>query len=181
MLCTGNICRSPMAEGLFRRDLAAAGVDAVVESAGLVTQGQEASRHGVDAMARRGVDISAHRSRRLSSYLIDEADLIVGMERQHVREVAVLDGPAFARTFTLPELARGARAVGPRRPDESLDAWLSRVGGSRRPGDMLGHDPDDEVADPIGRSAKHYERTAVEIEALVRTVVDHLFPRSPQD
>lgn len=170
-----------MAEGLFRRDLAAAGVDAVVESAGLVTQGQEASRHGIDAMARRGVDIDAHRSRRVSTYLIDAADLIVGMERQHVREVAVTDGDAFARTFTLPELARAAQALGPRGPTESLEAWLARAADGRRPTDLLGYDPADEVADPIGRSAKHYERTAVEIEGLVRTVVDHLFPRPAQD
>lgn len=167
-----------MAEGLFRRDLAAAGVDAVVESAGLVTQGQEASQHGVDAMARRGIDIDAHRSRRLSTYLVDAADLIVGMERQHVREVAVLDADAFARAFTLPELARAARSIGPR-TDEPLGTWLGRAAGDRRPADLLGHDPADEVADPIGRSAKHYERTAVEIEGLVRTVVDHLFPRPP--
>lgn len=165
-----------MAEGLFRRDLAVAGVDAVVESAGLVTQGQEASRHGVTAMARRGIDIDAHRSRRLTSYLVDEADLIVGMERQHVREVAVLAPAAFERTFTLPELARAATALGPRARDEPLDDWLRRAAAGRRPADMLGHDPADEVADPIGRSAKHYERTATEIEGLVRVVVDHLYP-----
>ena len=165
-----------MAEALFRRDLAAAGVDAVVESAGLVTQGQEASRHGISAMARRGLDIEAHRSRRLSPYLIDEADLIVGMERQHVREVAVTDPDAFGRAFTLPELARRAALVGPRRAGEPLDGWLARAASGRRPSDLLGHDPADEVADPIGRSAKHYERTAVELEGLVRTVVDHLFP-----
>ncbi len=170
-----------MAEGLFRRDLTWAGVDAVVESAGLVTQGQEASLHGVEAMARRDVDISAHRSRRLSDYLIDQADLIVGMERQHVREVAVLDAAAFARSFTLPELARAARATSPRQTAESLDVYLARVGGSRRPSDLFGHDPDDEVADPIGRSAKHYERTAAEIEGLVHTVVGQLFPRLRQD
>ncbi len=169
-----------MAEGLFRRDLAAAGVDAVVESAGLVTQGQEASAHGVDAMARRGIDIEAHRSRRLSGYLVDEADLIVGMERQHVREVAVLDHEAFARTFTLPELARLAQETGPRGRHERLEDWLAFVGEGRRPTDLLGFDPDDEVADPIGRSAQHYERTAAEIEGLVRTVVDHLFPRPLQ-
>lgn len=165
-----------MAEALFRRDLAAAGVDAVVESAGLVTQGQEASRHGVTAMARRGLDIDAHRSRRLSPYLIDEADLIVGMERQHVREVAVTDPEAFPRAFTLPELARRAASIGPRPAAEPLDDWLRRAAADRRPTDLLGFDPADEVADPIGRSAKHYERTATELEGLVRTVVAHLFP-----
>lgn len=120
----------------------------------------------------------------MTTYLIDEADLIVGMERQHVREVAVADGEAFRRAFTLPELARRATAVGPRLADESLDAWLRRAGSDRRTADLLGFDAADEVADPIGRSSKHYERTATELEGLVRTVVDHLFPRpvpTPQD
>ena len=41
---------------------------------------------------------------------------------------------------------------------------------------MLGSRPEDEIADPIGRSARDYEATAVEIEDLVDTVVGHLFP-----
>ncbi len=176
VVCTGNICRSPMAEGLLREQFARAGVDAHVHSAGLVTQHQPASAYGVDAMARRGIDIRQHRSRLLAAADVRDADLIIGMELQHVREVAVLDRDAFARTFTLPQLARAAEAIGSRVAGESVDAWIRRAGAGRRPADMLGSRSEDEVADPIGRSAGDYEATAVEIEGLIDTVVGHLFP-----
>ncbi len=165
-----------MAEGLLRERLGRAGVDAHVHSAGLVTEDRRASDHGVTAMSRRGIDISAHRSRRLAAGLITSADLIVGMELQHVREVAVLDRAAFDRAFTLPELARTAERLGPRRSDETVESWIRRASEGRRPSDMLGTRPDDEVADPIGRSAREYEATARQLEALVDTVVAHLFP-----
>lgn len=166
-----------MAEGLLRARLAERGVPARVHSAGLLTQDRPASDHGVTAMSRRGIDISAHRSRRLAAAMIHEADLILAMERHHVREVAVLAPDAFARTFTLPELARRARAGGPRSDDESVGDWLRWISAGRQRADILGDDPADEVADPIGRPAREYERTAVELEDLVTTVVDHLYPQ----
>ena len=165
-----------MAEGLLRDRFRLAGVDARVHSAGLVTEDRPASRHGVDAMARRGIDIEAHRSRFLTAQLVQPADLVLGMERQHVREVSVLETGAFHRTFTLPELVRLVLALGPRRPSEDLDAYLRRSGAGRRPSDLLGERPDDEVADPIGGPARHYERTAAQLEELTGTLVDHLFP-----
>jgi protein-tyrosine phosphatase len=170
-----------MAEGLLRHHLAAAGVDAHVHSAGLVTQDQPASEHGVDAMARRGIDIAGHRSRRLAAELVGPADLVVAMELQHVREVAVLDMAAFPRTFTLPELARRLRAIGPRPASVAVADHLARAGAGRRTADLLGRRPDDEVADPIGRPARDYERTASQLEELVRVVVEHLFPSTPQE
>lgn len=165
-----------MAEGLLRERLRRAGVDAHVHSAGLITEDRAASDHGVTAMSRRGIDISAHRSRRLASGLVAVADLILGMERQHVREVAVLDRSAFERTFTLPELARTARVIGPRPPDESVHDWIRRAGSGRRPQDLLGSRAADEVPDPIGRPAREYEATARQLEELIDTVVHHLFP-----
>lgn len=165
-----------MAEGLLREQFSRAGVDARVRSAGLLTEDRSASGHGVDAMARRGIDISNHRSRIMTPADIVPADLIIGMELQHVREVAVLVVDAFARTFTLPELARRAMQLGPRSDDESPEAWIARASAGRRPTEMLGRRPADEVADPIGRSAREYEATAGELEHLVATVVGHLFP-----
>src|SRR3954447_13226651 len=78
-VCTGNICRSPMAEGLFRRllgnrkdiEVASAGVNAV--------RGQPPSLHAVAALQAEGVDISALRSQPLTSALIDRATHIFAM------------------------------------------------------------------------------------------------------
>lgn len=165
-----------MAAGLIRHRLTERGVTARVLSAGILFDGREASGNGVRAMARRGIDIGDHRSQKLSPGLVAGAHLIVGMERQHVREVAVTDPDAFARAFTLPELARRARELGPRRPDEDPADWVRRAGAGRRTSDLLREDPADEVADPYGLSARRYEATAAELEGLVTTVVDHLFP-----
>lgn len=166
-----------MAEGLLRDRLAARGIEASVHSAGLVTQDRPASGHGVSAMSRRGIDIAAHRSRRLTVDMIRHADLVLAMERHHVREVAVLEPDALQRSFTLPELARRAEIGGPRGADETVGEWLGWVSAGRQRSDLLGDRPDDEVADPIGRPARDYERTAVLLETLIDTVIDHLFPQ----
>ena len=176
VVCTGNICRSPMDMGLRRHRVDERGVESRVLSAGLITEGRAPSAHGVDAMVRRGIDVASHRSQRISAPLIAGADLIVGMERRHVREVAGTDPDAFPRTFTLPELARRARDLGKRSDDETPAEWIERAGGGRRASDFLHEDPADEVEDPIGLSAGRYEQTAIELEGLVDTIVDHLFP-----
>lgn len=165
-----------MAVGLLRSRLAAAGVDATVSSAGLVTVDRPASDHGVTAMASRGIDISDHRSRYLDRQQLEAADLVLCMERQHVREAVVLLPDAFQRTFTVPELARRARDTGPRLPDEAVDVWLRRLGAGRTTRDLLGGSSADEVADPYGGTKREYERTAVELEELIDTIVEHLHP-----
>lgn len=161
---------------MLRAKLASRGVAATVASAGLVTEDRPASKYGIEAMARRDIDISGHRSQRLSFDLVGRANLVIGMERQHVREVAVLDPQVFGVTFTLPELARRLTAQGPRTAAESVDAYLRRSTDGRRPTDLLRDEPHDEVDDPYGRSAREYEATAVEIEALLHTVMIHLYP-----
>ena len=165
-----------MGEALLRARLDARGVPNTVLSAGLVTEGQRASANGVKAMARRGLDISDHRSQKINPPLIGGADLIIGMERQHVREVAVADTAQFGVTFTLPELARRLSLIGPRGADEDVDSYLRRASADRRPADILRDDPSDEVADPIGQSARRYEATAVELEGLLDQVMANLYP-----
>lgn len=165
-----------MGEALLRQRLAARGVPSKVLSAGLLLDGKPASGNGIKAMARRGLDIGNHRSQRIDAPLVGGADLIIGMERQHVREVAVLDPSKFGVTFTLPELVRRVRAVGPRPERESVDDYLRRASAGRRPTDLLRADPADEVEDPIGQSARRYEQTAVELEGLLDAVIDHLYP-----
>ena len=104
--------------------------------------------------------------------MVTEADLIVGMARRHVFEVAREQPDAFGRAFTLKELVRRAEAADARAPDESLDAWLSRLHEGRSPGDLWGESPDDDVEDPIGQDYAMYRRTAAEIDSLVERLVD---------
>ena len=80
MICTGNICRSPMAEVLLQARLASdeARRHWQVGSAGVWTvDGEPASGHAVDEMEKRGIDMRGHRSRNVSLDMMIEADLVL--------------------------------------------------------------------------------------------------------
>ena len=84
-VCTGNICRSPMAEGLLRHMLAVRSVRWVnVRSAGThALDGRPAEPHAIAAAREMGADITAHRARSLDRDLVERADLIFVMEKEH--------------------------------------------------------------------------------------------------
>ena len=82
-VCTGNVCRSPMAEALFRQ-MAGSGIS--VGSAGVsATAGQSASREAVEVLAEQGVKLGGFRSRPVTEELMADATHIVAMTREHQR------------------------------------------------------------------------------------------------
>lgn len=175
IVCTGNTCRSPMAEGLLREKLARRGIDAEVSSAGLISDGTSATDTAVTTMADRGIDIDDHRSRRIRSEMLEEADLIVAMTREHVREVAVMRPDLYEVTFTLKELVRRGEEAGPRASGEALGPWLTGLHAARSPRDHLGASLVDDVADPVGQGPRVYEITADELDDLTSRLVDLLW------
>lgn len=170
-----------MAEVLLRHRLEAAGIDVRVSSAGLLPGGRPATDHGQKTMAAQGLDLSGHLSRQVDAALVAQADLVIGMAREHVREVAVISSAALARTFTLKELVRAATAAGPRHDDEPLADWLGRVGAGRRREPLLGvgHDEAYDIADPVGLDRADYEATARELDHLLAVLVELVWP-TPQ-
>ncbi len=143
-VCTGNICRSPMAEGLARHHAARRGLDLECGSAGLIARrGHAASENGILVMAERGVEIGQHAARRLSAELVDWADIIVAMEEEHRLAVGEFPLSALKQVHLLSEWAGEAR-LGPG------------------------------IDDPIGGSRGDYEKTAVEIEAYIERALDRL-------
>lgn len=164
MLCTGNICRSPVAEAMLRHRLDALGVSSRVRSAGLLDVGRPAHSSSIDTLAGRGLDITSHRSRRLNAASVRDADLILGMAREHVREAVVMVPAAFAKVFTLKELVRRGEAIGPRVVDESVADWLTRAHAGRTSADLMGTSATDDVADPIGLPRVAYQRMAEELD-----------------
>jgi len=85
-ICTGNLCRSPMAAGLLRKRLAEAGLDSRhhVASAGTWgLDGQPATENAVAVMGERGIDISDHTAQTVRAAQVAEADLILVMSREH--------------------------------------------------------------------------------------------------
>ncbi len=104
-VCTGNICRSPLAEALLRRALMERGVgDVGVESAGTgAWDGAPASEGAYLIGLERGLDLSSHRARLLTRELVEDAHLIFTMARHHRARVHELGGEG--RVFVLGEYA----------------------------------------------------------------------------
>ena len=125
-VCTGNVCRSPMAEGLFRHTVKGRG-DCRVLSAGVgAIEGQPPSAYAVKALKELGIDISQQRSRMLTAEVVNQADYIFGMTHGHVDAINLLYPQAVEKTFLLREF------------DETLDIF------------------EKDISDPIGGSYEVY-------------------------
>ncbi len=108
VVCTGNICRSPMAKALLQKALADQGLDGqvAVDSAGTYAMiGHPASEGSVNAMKARGLDISDHRAKQITADMVERADLILVMEEHHRRSIFVTWPKAIIKTLLLSELA----------------------------------------------------------------------------
>src|SRR5438309_422297 len=133
-VCTGNVCRSPMAEGIFRQAVKGRGSYRVI-SAGLgAMEGQPPSAYAVQAVKELGIDISAQRSRMLTPELVQQADFIFGMTHSHIDTVMLLYPQAAEKTFLLREF------------DETLDIF------------------EKDISDPIGGSYEVYLNCRDQIE-----------------
>jgi len=163
VVCTGNVCRSPSAEGLLRRAFDRRLGAGVVEVSSTGTAGWEGSpptAESIRATAERGVDIAHHRASVLTAERIDGADLIVAMAREHRAAVAALRSEADDRTFTIRELA----AIVDGTTSADLDGLVA-LARTRR--DDAPRDPwDDDVADPLGMPLDTYRAMAVALDDL---------------
>lgn len=170
MVCTGNLCRSPMAEALFRHELARRDCqDVEVSSVGTwASFGDPATRDAVAVLGARGIDLSGHSSRGLSPSDLGEADLVVAMTSVHVRELLELDPEIETKLILLKQLAE--LEVEDAAPGATKEGRLRALLEARRPPWRRALDVDD----PMGRPLAAYERAASEIEAGVRTLVDLL-------
>lgn len=106
-VCTGNICRSPLAEALLRRDLAADGRSAEVKSAGIgALIGHPADSSTAEVALANDVSLVEHRGRQIDTSLTRWADLILCMEQHHLDHVLSLDPTARGKTFLLGHWAK---------------------------------------------------------------------------
>src|SRR6202453_83841 len=140
-ICTGNICRSPMAEGIFRHIMKGRR-DIQVMSAGIgAMDGQAPSPYAVQAVRELGIDISRQRSRQLTPELVQEADFIFGMTHSHVDTIFLLYPQAAEKTFLLREF------------DDTLDIF------------------EKDISDPIGGSYDVYAYCRDQIEQGIATLM----------
>jgi protein-tyrosine phosphatase len=172
VVCTANVCRSPMAEALLMRRMSELGSDTTVRSAGMLGDGNPPYPEVVSAMAGYGLDVSSHRSRRVTPEDLERADLTLAMARENLRHAVVTAPSAWPQAFTLRELVRRGAAAGRRSQGESLTGWLARVHEGRERVALLGDSQDDDVADPTGGPQQRYAETAAVLSGLLDRLVD---------
>ena len=126
MVCMGNICRSPSAEGVLRARLAAAGLSHVrVDSAGTHDYhvGQPPDRRSQRHAARRGYDLSALRARQVERSDFERFDYVLAMDRQNQHSLSALAASAMRRKIHL------LRRFDPRQDGSELDVPDPYYGG----------------------------------------------------
>jgi protein-tyrosine-phosphatase len=101
-VCTGNTCRSALAEGIARREAIERGlIDFEVSSAGTSAwNGAPASDGGLLVALERGVDLSGHRARQLTREIVQENDVILVMGPHHLERAEALGGEGKAHLLT---------------------------------------------------------------------------------
>jgi protein-tyrosine-phosphatase len=104
-VCTGNICRSPMAEGILKKVLEGSAAALVSSSGTHALVGNPASEFSVIASDENGIDISRHRARMLTPEMIESSDIILCMERFHVEQILSIDVSAHERVFNLADFS----------------------------------------------------------------------------
>jgi protein-tyrosine phosphatase len=103
VVCVGNICRSPMAEGLLKSALRGQ-TEITVESAGLgALVGHSADDYAIELMNELGIDIGAHRARQIHPDMIRRADLVLVMEAGHKRAIDDADATARGKVYRIGE------------------------------------------------------------------------------
>lgn len=136
IVCVGNICRSPTAEYLLRQQLASTG--AAVESAGLgALVGKPMDPFALQLLAEHGLDGSPHRARQLTTSMLRDADLVLGMEREHVARMMRQVPEASGKVMLFDRWGPGCDVADPYRQsreafehvyetiDRTVRSWLS--------------------------------------------------------
>jgi protein-tyrosine phosphatase len=183
-VCTGNVCRSPMAERLTRHALTrrlgdgAAGI--LVESAGTWGHvGAPMEAHAATVLAEYSADPSGFTGRELLDEHVIDADLVLTATRDHRAQVISMGHAAGLRTFTLKEFTRLVRAIDPATlPDDggvtARARSLVRAAAALR-GWLLAPDAEaDEVYDPYGAPLTFFRSVGEEIHAALDPVVTAL-------
>ncbi len=149
-VCTGNTCRSPMAEGILKKMLKDQGITVVrVSSSGICSlENIPATPFAIQAARNKGVDISRHLSRQLTKMILDESDLVLAMSQEHLDFIHRIDKEASLRAFLLKLFPR----------------FNSESNTKRDPGVLS-------IKDPVGGSLAEYEKSFREIEKEVKRIL----------
>ena len=170
-VCTGNICRSPVAEKLFR-DRMAPDADVVVSSAGTSgLTGWGIDRPSAVALRELGVDPDGHYARRVDAAILRACDLVLAASDEHRGMMLRAEPSMISKTFTLREFGRLAHDA-PHTPTpiatdaDHLRACVKVIAGRRGVAAAPAAGADD-IGDPYGASLDVARATVAEIAAAV--------------
>ncbi len=161
----------------MERAISDRGARAGVSSAGLLPGGRPRPPEITELLASVDVDTTGRTSRQLQVGDVEASDLVLTMEREQLRTVALMTPTAWSKTFTLKEIARRGAESGSRKAGESIETWTARLHHDRVPSALLGYSDADDVADPYGGDMEEYTATMLEIDGLVRAVADLIWPQ----
>ncbi|GIQ70841.1 low molecular weight protein arginine phosphatase [Xylanibacillus composti] len=186
-VCTGNTCRSPMAEKLFRQMAQEHMLAAEARSAGVAAaDGTPMSKHAATVIREAGCP-TEHRSRSLEQEDVDWADLILTMTQGHKRTILQMFPYTVEKVYTLQEYAWNDSEQKQMRME--WEAFMAELQTKQALGETIApaehermqqladHLRDDDIADPFGGTEEHYRIVAEEI----RYAVDKLVRKLAQD
>ena len=183
-VCTGNVCRSPLAEQLLRARLNPAVV--TVKSAGVsALVGVGMPEPALEWANRLGVtDAASHVAQQVTAELVRGADLVLAMARDHRRALVELTPAATRKTFTVRELAHIAAGIsddelrqeiaGSTDPDEAIRAAVDLASAMRGVVEPVASPVDLDVVDPYRQAAAVYEKSASQLAPAVDAVALYL-------
>lgn len=174
VLCTANQCRSPLAAAMLRRRVAELGLPHRIKSAGLLHGGEPSPEQIIEVGHRYGLDLEAHRSVQVSPELLEHADLVLGMTRNHVRDVAVMSPAVWPRVFTMREFARRSARLGSKPSDVSVPEWCDVIHEGRTAAELLASNLGDDIFDPMGGTFDDFLELGTTLEVTIEEVVANL-------
>ncbi|MGD8194393.1 low molecular weight phosphatase family protein [Herbiconiux sp. P18] len=172
-VCTGNICRSPMAEQVLRARLADLPALAFASAGTYAGEGDPMTEQAAALSQRFGGDPSSHRARYLVEQYVADADLVFAMSRSHRREIVELVPRKVSVTFTLREFERlsgelddaviADAAAGAPSLRAALAEAVALVASRKGQQGLAVSAGDDDIVDPYRRSDETYERSAAQL------------------
>lgn len=131
---------------------------------------------GVTLMHELGLDLSGHRSLPATPEALRDADLVLGMDRAHVRELISRSPDIQPKTFTLTEFVHRAEQAAPRGRHQRLGDWLDQVGDDRDDGAPPVGVADD-IVDPYGQRPEVWRAVIAQLDDLAQRAVAALGTR----
>jgi protein-tyrosine phosphatase len=172
-VCTGNVCRSPIAAELFRMRLPP-DMPLTVDSAGtMALAGWAMDGPSARALRELGGDPHGHLARQLTEAMVSDSDLILTAATAHRSAILQADPLAFRRVFTVREFARLGTRLGPLAEAPSEQALRERVRAVAEERGVAGSSEDggDDIGDPFGGNVKLARQCAAMLAEAVEAVV----------